>query len=246
MIHEYYDISYDSKVQERKLDYLIPKSHYDKVIVYFHGGGLTSGNKSERSSSEIGQFLAKKGVGYVTADYRLSPEVHFPTFVEDAAKAISYVKENILKDKNLYVWGQSAGGYIALMLAMNTEYLFQAGVDPAIVKGWFIESAQCTTHFTVLKDRGEDERTICVDRCSPQYYVGKTPKIPDIHLIVYENDMPCRYEQNMLFYKSILQFEPQAKIKISVLEGGHCAASICRKDGEYPIVNYLLKYIGEK
>ncbi|MDX1568458.1 MAG: alpha/beta hydrolase, partial [Longimicrobiales bacterium] len=63
------------------------------VVVFFHGGALTFGSK------DAGQVLAEqmipKGVGVVSANYRLSPEVMHPTHVEDAAAAVAWTVENI-------------------------------------------------------------------------------------------------------------------------------------------------------
>ena len=53
----------------------------------------------------------------VISDYRLYPEVKFPTFVHDGAQAIAWVTENIGKygglNKNIHLMGHSAGAHIA-------------------------------------------------------------------------------------------------------------------------------------
>jgi hypothetical protein len=63
-------------------------------------------------------------------------------------------------------------------------------------------------------------------------------------LIFYENDMCCRYEQNMLFYKSILAFNEQANIVYKVLSGGHCrGSSEPNEDGKYDYVETMLQWL---
>lgn len=63
-------------------------------------------------------------------------------------------------------------------------------------------------------------------------------------LIFYDDDIPCRLEQNMLFYKTVLNFNKNAKISYKLLKGGHCRAS-CEKDedGEYEFVKVLSTWL---
>jgi acetyl esterase/lipase len=59
------------------------------TIVWFHGGGLTGGEK------EIPRELKEKGFAIVGVNYRLSPKVKSPKYVEDAAAAVAWVFNNI-------------------------------------------------------------------------------------------------------------------------------------------------------
>ena len=54
------------------------------TVVWFHGGGLTGGEKS------IAPRLKNKGVAIVTVNYRLSPKVNSPAYIEDAAAAVAW------------------------------------------------------------------------------------------------------------------------------------------------------------
>ena len=59
--------------------------------------------------------------------------------------------------------------------------------------------------------------------------------------------MPCRPEQNLLFYKSGLYFNPEADIRYEKLSGGHCAGVAEKdEDGEYPFVKKTLAWLKEK
>ena len=59
------------------------------TIVWFHGGGLTGGEK------EIPGALKGKGFAVVGVNYRLSPKVKAPAYIEDAAAAVAWVFKNI-------------------------------------------------------------------------------------------------------------------------------------------------------
>lgn len=53
------------------------------TIIWFHGGGLTEGNK------DFPQALKDKGFCIVAANYRLYPKVKSPEYIEDAAAAVA-------------------------------------------------------------------------------------------------------------------------------------------------------------
>jgi acetyl esterase/lipase len=96
------------------------------VIVFFHGGGWAIGDKNEYG------FVADafRGAGFVVVipNYRLSPEVTFPQFVEDGAAAVAWVSAN-LRGHPLFLAGHSAGAHIAALLSLDERYLAGEGVS---------------------------------------------------------------------------------------------------------------------
>jgi acetyl esterase/lipase len=121
------DIAYGADARQ-KLDLYRPdKPRPDgKAVIFFYGGSWDSGSK--RDYLFVAQALAANGYTVVVPDYRLYPEVRFPAFVEDGARAVRWTADRVGTDK-LFVMGHSAGAHIALMLAANTPYLRAAGVD---------------------------------------------------------------------------------------------------------------------
>ncbi|MFP3947712.1 MAG: alpha/beta hydrolase [Gemmatimonadota bacterium] len=95
------------------------------VVVFFHGGALTFGSKD--SGRVLAEQLVPRGVGVVSANYRLSPEVTHPTHVRDAAAAVAWTVDNIAEyggnTDRLVVSGHSAGGYLAVLLGLDPEFL---------------------------------------------------------------------------------------------------------------------------
>ena len=66
------------------------------------------------------------GYAFVSADYRIYPNAKFPEFILDAAKAVSFVKENLQDwggNGDIIVSGQSAGAWLSLILCMDKRYL---------------------------------------------------------------------------------------------------------------------------
>lgn len=122
-----------------KLDIYVPESAIAdaNVAVFFYGGSWKFGSKADYLF--VGQALASKGIITVIADYRLYPEVRFPAFVEDGAKAVGWVHRHIAGrggDPNrIFLIGHSAGAHIASMLALNPDFLGAEGVDVSELKG---------------------------------------------------------------------------------------------------------------
>ncbi|WDQ99795.1 alpha/beta hydrolase [Devosia sp. J2-20] len=105
------------------------------VVFFIYGGGW---NRGERSDYQfVGRALAARGFVAVIADYRLVPEVQYPGFLEDSAKALKWVQDNIANyggdPKRLFLAGHSAGAYNATMLALDPSFLREYGVNMNIL-----------------------------------------------------------------------------------------------------------------
>jgi acetyl esterase/lipase len=121
------DIPYGPDPRQ-KLDLYRPETPRadGKAVIFFYGGSWDSGSKSDYLF--VAQALAANGLTVVIPDYRIYPAVRFPAFIEDAAVATRWTTDRVGTEK-LFVMGHSAGAHSALMLATNTGYLTDAGVD---------------------------------------------------------------------------------------------------------------------
>ena len=108
------------------------------VLVFFYGGGWEEGDRA--AYRFVGAAFAAAGVLTVIPDYRLYPEVRFPGFMKDGAKAVRWVRDNVAPfggdPGRLVLMGHSAGAHIAGMLAMDARWLAEAAVPPGTVRGW--------------------------------------------------------------------------------------------------------------
>ena len=217
------DIIYGNEVPEQSLDIYLPDNRaVSSVFIYFHGGGLESGDK--KSAERFAPFLTEKGIGVVSANYRMYPQHHYPDFICDAASAVAWTVRYMrreLKCEKLYAGGSSAGGYLSMMLCFDKKYLAKVGLDNSYISGYFHDAGQPTAHYSVLKYKGIDHRRIIVDETAPLYYVGLEDKYPPMRFIVSDNDIKDRYEQTMLMLSSLSHFKYSGFDHV-VMKGSHC------------------------
>lgn len=183
------------RAERCKLDVYYPTNKKDfPTIVWFHGGGLTGGEK------DIPEQLKNKGVAIVTVNYRLSPKATNPSYTIDAAEAVAWTLDNIHEyggnPELIFVSGHSAGGYLALMLALDKSYLDRYGKDADKIKAYFPISGQTTTHYTIRQERGLPDGIPVIDEYAPSNKARKNTS----PIFLYSGDrnleLTARYEEN--------------------------------------------------
>lgn len=131
------DLAYGDQPLNTLDIYLPAKPAGAPVVIYFHGGGWNSGNKSEYKF--VGAALAEQGYVAVLPNYRLYPQVKFPVFMQDAAQAVAWAQAHVsdwdADSQRLYLMGHSAGAHIASLLGLNAGYLNAVNVDTRSVRG---------------------------------------------------------------------------------------------------------------
>jgi len=122
----------------RPLESRVPAPGRRPLIVFFYGGSWTHGERAEYKF--VGEALASHGAVAVIPDYRLSPQVTYPVFVQDSAAALQWGIDNAERlgadPKRVYVMGHSAGAYLAAMLALDARWLGALGSSPDRLSGW--------------------------------------------------------------------------------------------------------------
>ena len=202
----HYDVSYrpaatDAYARERcKLDLRVPTdSSGFATIVYFHGGGLEFGGK---------HFLPawdNAGIAVATANYRLHPRVSNPTYTEDAAAAVAWVMNHVADyggdPGRIYVTGHSAGGYLTMMVGLDTSYLAAHDLHPDSLAGLLPFSGHTITHFTPRRERGLAWNDVRVDRYAPLAHL----RVSDLPLVLItgdrERELFGRYEETAYFWR---------------------------------------------
>lgn len=229
--------------QDKYLDLFVPEKEEFITIIHFHGGGLIEGDKGD--TYQYVEHLVNAGFAVATANYSLLPDNKFPSFVKDASEAVKYVINNISKygkSDKFIISGQSAGAYLTLMLCLNKEYL---GEYQNKIIGYISDAGQPTSHFNILKYQyGLDPLLQRIDETAPIYYVNDKTKFPSILLMVYEQDLPNRLEQNQLLVSTIKSYNDKANIVLKVLKGYHCHGSgELDSDGEYETIKVIKEWV---
>ena len=108
------------------------------LVLFFYGGSWTRGERADYRF--VGEALASHGVATLVADYRLSPQVRYPQFLEDCAQAAKWAFDHAAElgadVRRIYLVGHSAGAYNAAMLALDPRWLSQVGLAPQRLAGW--------------------------------------------------------------------------------------------------------------
>lgn len=196
----------DYEASRCRLDIYLPHGKKEfATLVWFHGGALKNGSKSGSADPDktpgIARALAKDGLAVVAVNYRLSPKVHYPAYVEDAAASVAWVRKNIATHGGdagrIFVAGHSAGGWLTLMLAMDPQWLKPHGLAPEDLAGFVPLSAQTMTHYTVRDERGIGKQTIIADDAAPVHFCRK--KTAPMLILAADHDMAARSEENAYF-----------------------------------------------
>jgi len=86
------------------------------AIVHLHGGGYVLGGL-DTHEAVCRDLAAESGCAVVAVDYRLAPEHAFPAALEDSMAVVRAVDELGLDPERVAVFGDSAGGGMAAVIA---------------------------------------------------------------------------------------------------------------------------------
>lgn len=186
------------------------------VIVWFHGGGLTFGTK------DIPKELLDYGYLIVSVEYRLSPKVKAPSFIEDAAAGTAWVFNNIEKYsgnvKQIFLSGHSAGGYLDLMIGLENKWLAKHNINTSSLAGLIPLSPQVISHYTIRDENNISKYQPLIDTYAPLFHIKK--ETPPIVLITgdRERELLGRYEENAYFFRMMKVIE-NPRVKLFELQG---------------------------
>lgn len=224
----------------QSLDIIYPnngKTPY-KTIVLIHGGGWSGGNKQSDALAQIFQATTQ-GYAVVSLNYRLTNEVKWPNQLYDVKAAIRFLRAKSTKyhldTKNLVVWGASAGGHLAEMLAATNnnpsfeDFSFGYKNFSSSVQG--VVSMYGVSDLSTLSDfgaqpasklmgfdvRGQKSKTKNAD---PIYLVNKD--YPPLLLIHGTKDKVVPYKQSVDMQKKVNEVTGKQTAELVTFDGaGH-------------------------
>ena len=216
--------STDRYIQQRcRLDVYYPENKQNvPAVVWFHGGGLTGGEKF------IPEQLKEKGIAVIAVNYRLHPNVSAPAYIEDAAAAVAWAFHNTStfngNASSIFVSGHSAGGYLTSMIGLDKKWLAKHNIDANDIAGLIPFSGHTITHLTIRKEQGISETQPIVDEFAPLFHVRADA--PPLLLITGDRNMEMlgRYEENAYFMR-MMKVVGHTDTRLLELDGyGHSMA----------------------
>ena len=136
-----------------------------RVVLQRHGGGYVDGLGDLHRDFAVKQMiLSDAREGYIV-DYRLAPKNIYPAALDDAFAAYEEILNRGVDPKNLIVFGDSAGGNLALELSLRLKE--KNLPQPAML----ILLSPWTTLETDLPSRaGNSERDLILGVTNPHMY----------------------------------------------------------------------------
>ncbi len=124
----------------QRLDVIVPENADGTplpILVFFHGGAWTHGDKL--IYRRFAKAVAREGFVVATPNYRKFPLVRYPDFMHDAATAVSWIAKNADRfggdPSRILLGGHSAGGHMAVLLALEPRFLEAEGISPDQIRG---------------------------------------------------------------------------------------------------------------
>lgn len=102
------------------------------ILIYLHGGGLIYGDRDDLPSIYI-DMIKNAGYDLLTLDYLLAPESKLTEIISQLEQSLEwYMQSGFLKlgrpNNRFYLFGRSAGAYLALVLASRNDYSCLDGI----------------------------------------------------------------------------------------------------------------------
>lgn len=144
---------------QQRLDLAIPATKRFPTVLFVHGGGLTTGDKSDEDSRAVCLPFVAAGIGCANVNYRLAPAAAWPAQAEDVAAALAWVRANIGArggdPHQLFLLGHSSGAMLVALVGTDERYLASQGLKPLDLRGviamgsimWDVEFEQALKQY---------------------------------------------------------------------------------------------------
>lgn len=127
----YKGVQYASVSPTDYVDIYIPSQKTPPpLFVLIRGGGFVSNDANSRQAQLMYHYFRDHGFACASVNYRLAQEAAFPAGVEDCKAAIRFLRAHAEEygydAERIAVWGESAGGYLAVMGAVTNDNEFNS------------------------------------------------------------------------------------------------------------------------
>jgi acetyl esterase/lipase len=118
------NIAYGENPRQRYNLFAPEQGNNFPLLIFVQGGAWQFADKE--GYDFVGHAFASKGYLTAVIDYRLVPEVQYPAFVDDTAKAVAHMRAEAVKHggdpTRVYLVGHSAGAYNIIQAMLNPAF----------------------------------------------------------------------------------------------------------------------------
>jgi acetyl esterase/lipase len=265
---KYLDIQYTGQDPLQKLDLYLPdiNSKPFPLIIHIHGGGFTHCDKRDWHLYPM-FYALREGFAVAAVNYRLAPASPFPAAICDIKSVAHWINENAkeygLDAANVFLWGTSAGGNIASIVA-NTWYDTNFGsplgyglravaaLCPVINMLQVMQSMQQSVQ---LVQKVRDDTGISIDgyfKPTPENFIKAsadtylTTKAPAYYLQHGTTDTMVPVDQSIVYAEKLKTTIGEKNVFLDLLQGAdHAGPETTYMDEKtiLPIFNFFKKFI---
>lgn len=243
--------------EDLKLDIIYPEDTKNSYpcIVWICGGAWISMDKSAHLLYL--SMLAKAGFVVASVQYRTSNKAKFPAQIQDVKAAIRYLKAHAkrysINEKLFGVMGESAGGYLAAMVSLAKDKLFDVGqyleytsdVQSACV--WYPPADITQSSYTSIEEAAASPESLMFGKnvalyknealkiCPISYITNQAPPFLIIH---GTNDKTVPFSQGESLYNSLEQKGNDVTL-ISIEGAGHADIQFFQDDVWKEIISFF-------
>jgi acetyl esterase/lipase len=210
------------------------------AVVVCPGGGYVA-LAMDHEGYQVAGWLNSLGIDAFILKYRLAPRYHHPAMMEDAQRALRYVRSHALDfgiaPNHIGIWGFSAGGHLASTAATHFDAGNPSATDP-------IERVSSRPDFAILaypvitcsewfKHQGSC-KSLLGDNPDPKLaeYLSNekqvTSQTPPTFLFHTNDDEVVPAENSVAFYSALLKAHVPAELHI--YEHGSHGVGLAPKD----------------
>lgn len=125
----YEGIPYSAVSESDYLHLYVPESEEPMpLLILVHGGGFYFNDCESRQAQLMYRYFRDQGYACASINYRLASEAGYPAALEDVKAAVRFLRANAKQygyDPDKFaIWGESAGGYLAVMAGVTGEEEF--------------------------------------------------------------------------------------------------------------------------
>ena len=211
-----------------RMDIYFPSNHSninEDIIMFVYGGSWRSGRLFSGKKEYyrfVGKLFSNEGFTTIIPDYRVYPEVKFPSFVEDVANAVKWIHKNMdltNDNRRLILVGHSAGAHIVSLLALDPNYFNEVGIDRSVLRGWVGLSGPYNFNPLAIRYIRPifESVTNDIDKARPISFANV--KAPPGMLIHGKRDRLVSVNNSLALYKALTA--AGSKIEYQAIDAGH-------------------------